>query len=151
MGTQIHRGRMKDNRRKADSFMCLFVCTFSGYRPGKREKMNKVIDTTTIGGRLKAKRKEAGYSQEKLAELLMIKQNTLSKYESGDHDVPTDVLSMVAKLLNTTPSYLVWGSAEEEGWLSELNIIAGSIKNPAIREAALKQMLALAQMDAQLK
>lgn len=113
--------------------------------------MNKVIDTTTIGGRLKAKRKEAGYSQEKLAELLMIKQNTLSKYESGDHDVPTDVLSMVAKLLNTTPSYLVWGSAEEEGWLSELNIIAGSIKNPAIREAALKQMLALAQMDAQFK
>ena len=117
----------------------------------KEEKMNKVIDTTTIGGRLKAKRKEAGYSQEKLAELLMIKQNTLSKYESGDHDVPTDVLSMAAKLLNTTLSYLVWGNNEEEGWLSELKIIAGGIKNPAIREAALKQMLALAQMDAQLK
>ena len=59
--------------------------------------MNKVIDTTTIGGRLKAKRKEAGYSQEKLAELLMIKQNTLSKYESGDHDVPTDVLGLPHK------------------------------------------------------
>ncbi len=54
-------------------------------------------------------------------------------------------------LIQQTPSYLVWGSTEEEGWLSELNIIAGSIKNPAIREAALKQMLALAQMDAQLK
>ena len=59
--------------------------------------------------------------------------------------------SCLSSLGNTTPSYLVWGSAEEEGWLSELNIIAGSIKNPAIREAALKQMLALAQMDAQLK
>lgn len=113
--------------------------------------MKKTIDTTTVGGRIKAKRVEAGLSQEKLSELLMIKQNTLSKYESNDHDVPTDVLSMVAKLLNTTPSYLVWGSVEEEGWLSELNIIAGNIMNPAIREAALKQMLALAQMDAQLK
>ena len=117
----------------------------------KNNGIKKSIDVSTIGGRLKAKRREAGYSQEKLAELLIIKQNTLSKYESGDHDVPTDVLSMAAKLLNTTPSYLVWGSAEEEGWLSELKIIAGNIKNPAIREAALKQMLALAQMDVQLK
>ena len=109
--------------------------------------MEKNIDVTTLGGRIKAKRKEGGYSQEKLAELLMIKQNTLSKYENNEHDVPTDILSGLAKILDTTPSYLVWGSAEEEGWFSELKIIAGNIKNPIIRETALKQMLALAQMD----
>ena len=118
---------------------------------GKGAKMNKTIDTTTIGGRLKAKRKEAGFSQEKLAELLMIKQNTLSKYEKNEHDIPTDVLSMAAKVLDTTPSYLVWGASEDEGWLSELCVIASGIKNPMIRETALKQMLALSQMDAQLQ
>lgn len=108
------------------------------------------IKEETIGGRIRAKRKEAGYSQEKLAELLMIKQATLSKYESDEHDVPTDVLSRVSRILDTTPSYLVWGSSEEEGWLSELKIIAGKIRNPAIRDTALKQMLALAQMDESL-
>lgn len=113
--------------------------------------MIKAIDTTTIGGRIKAKRKEAGYSQEKLAEILMIKQNTLSKYENDEHDVPTAILSVMAKELDTTPSYLVWGSSEDDGWLSELNTIAADIKNPAIRETALKQLLALAQLDAQMK
>ena len=105
------------------------------------------IKEETLGQRIRTKRKEAGYSQEKLAELLMIKQNTLSKYENDEHDVPTDILSKLSKILDTTPSYLVWGSAEEEGWLSELRILAGNIKNPVIRETALKQMLALVQMD----
>lgn len=108
------------------------------------------IKEETLGQRIRAKRKEAGYSQEKMAELLMIKQATLSKYESDEHDVPTDVLSLMSKVLDTTPSYLVWGSSEEEGWFSELKIIAGKIKNPVIRDTALKQMLALAQMDESL-
>ena len=43
------------------------------------------IKEETLGQRIRAKRKEAGYSQEKLAELLMIKQNTLSKYENDEH------------------------------------------------------------------
>ena len=37
------------------------------FHPGKREKMKKAVDTTTIGGRIKAKRVEAGLSQEKLS------------------------------------------------------------------------------------
>ena len=56
----------------------------------------------TLGQRIRAKRKETGYSQEKLAELLMIKQATLSKYESDEYDVPTDVLSLMSKVLDTT-------------------------------------------------
>lgn len=105
------------------------------------------IKEETLGQRIRTKRKEVGYSQEKLAELLMIKQATLSKYESDDHDVPTDVLALMSKVLDTTPSYFVWGSSEEAGWLSELKTIAVKIKNPAIRDTALKQMLALAQLD----
>ena len=81
----------------------------------------------------------------------MIKQNTLSKYENNEHDVPTDILSVMAKILKTTPSYLVWGSREEEGWLPQLNTIAAGIKNPALRETALKQLLTLAELDEELK
>ncbi len=130
---------------KTDSFRAFCFPFFRFAR--KEEKMNTSIKEETLGQRIRTKRKEAGYSQEKLAELLMIKQNTLSKYENDEHDVPTDILSKLSKILNTTPSYLVWGSTEEEGWLSELRILAGNIKNPVIRETALKQMLALVQMD----
>ena len=79
--------------------------------------MKNVIDTTTIGGRIKAKRAEAGLSQERLAELLMIKQNTLSNYENNSHDIPTNVLSSLSKLLKTTPTYIVWGTEEKDGWM----------------------------------
>jgi transcriptional regulator with XRE-family HTH domain len=109
--------------------------------------MSKEMNTDTVGARIREKRKDKGFSQEKLADLLMIKQTTLSKYENDEHDIPIAVLSAVAKHLDTTPSYLVWGSEEDEGWLSELRMIAGSIRNPMVRETALKQMLALAWMD----
>ena len=112
--------------------------------------MKKAIDTTTIGGRIKAKRVEARLSQEKLSELLMIKQNTLSNYENNSHDVPTDVLSNLSKILGTTPSYIVWGTCEEDGWTSEMKNILGNIKNPKIREAAMKQLRVLAEMDTAL-
>ncbi|MBP3240381.1 MAG: helix-turn-helix transcriptional regulator [Oribacterium sp.] len=108
------------------------------------------IDITTIGGRIKAKRIEAGLSQEKLAEMLMIKQNTLSNYENNSHDVPTDVLSEISKIFNTTPSYIIWGSCEEEDWTTEIRSLLRSIKNPKVRETAIKQLKALVEMDAAL-
>ena len=137
--------------RKLTLFTRLFVSPFSGYRPGKREKMKKTTtDTTTIGGRIKAKRIEAGLSQEKLAEMLMIKQNTLSNYENNSHDVPTDVLSDISRIFNTTPSYIVWGSCVEDDWTTEISNLFGSIKNPTIRATAIKQLKALVEIDAEL-
>ena len=105
------------------------------------------IDITTIGGRIKAKRIEAGLSQEKLAEMLMIKQNTLSNYENNSHDVPTDVLSGISKIFNTTPSYIIWGSCEEDDWTTEVRSLLRNIKNPKVRETAIKQLKALVEMD----
>ena len=109
--------------------------------------MKKVYDVSTIGGRLKALRCEAGYSQEELASLLMLKQYTLSKYENNEHDMPTDIIARVSKLLDTTPTYLIWGNNDDSEWLVELDAIAGKIKNPKLREAAIKQMKALADLE----
>ncbi len=125
---------------------------FSVFDSGKDERMEKnnnvVRDVTeTVGVRIRSGRKALGYSQEKFSELLSIKQNTLSRYENDEHAVPMDILSMMAGILGTTPSYLLWGNNADDTWIAELTTIAGSIKNPAIRETAIKQMMALVQMD----
>ena len=68
----------------------LFVCLFGPYRfySGKDGKMERFGSNETMGERIRSKRKELGYSQERLAELLMVKQNTLSNYEN-DTRMPT--------------------------------------------------------------
>ncbi len=106
----------------------------------------------TMGERIRNKRKELGYSQERLAELLMVKQNTLSNYENDLRDVPTEIVSLLAEKLDTTPSYLIWGKleGEDEEWLFTLEQVASRINNPLLREAALKQLLALAQIDGKM-
>ena len=40
--------------------------------------MSKEMNTDTVGARIREKRKDKGFSQEKLADLLMIKQLCLS-------------------------------------------------------------------------
>ena len=116
----------------------------------ERKSLEKVGAPKTIGERIREKRKAMRYSQEKLAELLMIKQNTLSNYESNERDIPTDILSETARILKTTPSYLVWGNEGEDGWMDEIRSLAGNIKSPSVREAALSQLLALVQLDAEM-
>ena len=64
--------------------------------------------TSTPGSRIKARRKEIGLSAERVAELLGVSPATIYRYENGDIDkVPGDRLAPIAKVLNTTPAYLM--------------------------------------------
>ena len=45
------------------------------------------METETIGSRIRAARKEMGYSQEELAALLYMKKTTICKYEKDLHDI----------------------------------------------------------------
>ncbi len=63
---------------------------------------------STPGSRIKARRKEIGLSAERVAELLGVSPATIYRYENGDIDkVPGDRLAPIAKVLNTTPAYLM--------------------------------------------
>ena len=132
----------------------LFVCLFGPYRfdSGKEGKMERFGSNETMGERIRSKRKELGYSQERLAELLMVKQNTLSNYENDLRDVPTEIVSLLAEKLNTTPSYLIWGKPEEEDdeWLFMIEEIASRSNDLSLRETALKQLTALTRLDAKM-
>lgn len=57
------------------------------------------METETIGSRIRAARKELGYSQEELAALLYMKKTTICKYEKDLHDIPSSVIVQLAKIL----------------------------------------------------
>ena len=74
----------------------------------------------TTGERIKLRRKEIGFSAEKVADLLGVSPATIYRYEKGDIEkVPVDSLAELAKILQTTPAYLMgWESQAEPDFLS---------------------------------
>lgn len=61
----------------------------------------------TVGDRLKALRKEAGYTRVELANKLNMPQTTLRNYENDVREPGHDFLIMIAKEFNTTTDYLL--------------------------------------------
>lgn len=68
-----------------------------------------------IGNRIKARRIELKMSADSLAKLIGKDRSTVYRYESGEIDkVSSDILVMIAKVLETTPSYLMGLDTKEE-------------------------------------
>lgn len=69
----------------------------------------------TTGERMKARRKELGFSAEYVAEKLNVNRSTVFRYEGGDIDkLPIDILEPLSEILQTTPAYLMgWESNNE--------------------------------------
>lgn len=57
--------------------------------------------------RLKDLREDNDYTQKVIAELLKISRPQYSLYESGKRDIPVDLLSILAKLYNTSIDFIV--------------------------------------------
>lgn len=69
-----------------------------------------------IGNKIKTRRKELNITQEELAKMTgYTTRSTINKIEQGVNDIPLSKVSVFAKALNTTPSYLM-------GWEEENNI-----------------------------
>mgnify|MGYP004462034071 FL=1 len=76
----------------------------------------------TTGERLKLRRKELGFSAEKVADQLGVSPATIYRYEKGDIEkVPVDSLAELAKILQTTPAYLMgWESQADQAEINDL-------------------------------
>lgn len=62
----------------------------------------------TIGSRIKARRKELGISVDDIAATLGKNRATIYRYESNEiENLPTTILEPLAKILQTTPAYLM--------------------------------------------
>lgn len=61
-----------------------------------------------VGKRIKQRRKELGLSADDLARQLGKDRSTIYRYEKGDiENMPLDILEPIAKVLKTTPQYLM--------------------------------------------
>ena len=65
------------------------------------------MEVSTIGERIKTLRKKRGYNQKELADLLGKSLRTVQKYESGEIEVSIAMVNELAKILDTTSTYLL--------------------------------------------
>ena len=57
--------------------------------------------------RLRDLREDRDWTQARLAQMLNMSQTGYSKYETGENDVPTQVLIKLAKIYSTSIDYLL--------------------------------------------
>lgn len=90
-----------------------------------------------INERIKHRRKELGLSAEYIAEKLGLSPATIYRYESKEiKKFPTDVLVPLAKVLHTTPEYLMGWSESKQLKLDSPTIIDNNVSFPVIGELA---------------
>ena len=107
----------------------------------------KTIDLTTVGGRIKAKRMEAGMTQVEAAEKLFIAPALYSHYENNRVDLKASVISEIARLYGTSAGYLIDGvESSLSGEEMELLKIYNSLGDERVRKVALEQIKVLNQI-----
>ena len=58
-------------------------------------------------GRIRDIRIDRGLTQEQVAKILNVKQNTYSQYETGQRQLPVDTLIKLALFFNTSTDYIL--------------------------------------------
>lgn len=64
--------------------------------------------------RVRDLREDSDMNQTKVAEYLGMSQTGYSKYETGENDIPTQILIKLAKLYNTSIDYLLGETNERK-------------------------------------
>lgn len=72
-----------------------------------------VYDSNEFGKRLKTIRKQCGYTQEELAEMLYISVDTLSRCENGKSNFMHEHITRLCQILNISADYLFFGLKKE--------------------------------------
>ena len=60
-----------------------------------------------VNNRLRELREDSDMSQSTLSKLLGMSQTGYSKYETGENDIPTEILIKLSKIYNTSIDYLL--------------------------------------------
>lgn len=83
-----------------------------------------VFDYSAIGQRIKTLRKSKGLNQQDLANLLGKSLRTVQKYETGEIEVSIAIVNELAKLLDTTPTFILGCETDREPLRSLADIMA---------------------------
>lgn len=96
----------------------------------------------TIGERIKNRRTSLGISQVSLADKVGISKQSLYKYENGIiTNIPSDKISQIAVVLDTTPAYLMgWDKKGEDATLEE-KLLARYMDLDDLDQAMVRRLL----------
>lgn len=67
-----------------------------------------------MANRLRDLREDADLNQTKVAKYLGMSQTGYSKYETGENDIPTDVLIKLSKFYNASIDYMLFVSDKKD-------------------------------------
>lgn len=68
----------------------------------------------SIGENIKKRRKYLGKTLEEVADIIGVSRQTMSRYETGViSNIPSDKVEAIARVLETTPSYLMGWSKQQ--------------------------------------
>lgn len=62
-----------------------------------------------IGARIRIKRESLGMTQQKLADMVNVTRNTISRYENGETEIGVIMLKNIADALSVTVLWLLFG------------------------------------------
>ena len=82
-----------------------------------------IDNQNNIGQRIRAARKQKGINQTELANLLGNRDRTIQKYESGEIEVSIAMINELAKVLDTTSTFLIGYEHDEKNILSLSDIM----------------------------
>ena len=97
----------------------------------------KLIREETLGQRIRAQRIRLGMTQEELAEALYVEKSTISYYENDKKEMRASGLAELAKVLHTTPNYLLGFAENNDDFAHEALGLLQDVKDQAAREVLL--------------
>ena len=110
--------------------------------------MNTSIKDETLGQRIRAQRIRLGMTQEELAEALYVEKSIISYYENDKKEMRASGLAELAKVLQTTPNYLLGFADNNDGFADEALGLLRDVRDQSVREILLKgQMKNLLLVD----
>ena len=108
------------------------------------EKKKNVAENVaeTVGARIRAARKRKGLTQDELAFEMCLCKQSISSYENDKAELGLSVITELARLLDTTPAYLIGIEEEHDPYISEMIGLMRRIKDDRVKEMLIAQIRA---------
>lgn len=122
-------------------FASVLEGTGEGVEMKKINRNNGVIDVTTVGGRIKKLRTDAGFTQEELAiELHLEGKSAISNYENNSRGVSAEMLTQLSRLFHVSADYILNGDSPDDldPIINEAIEILNNLKTDKAKKSALE-------------
>lgn len=124
-------------------FASVLEGTGKGVAMKKVNRNNGAIDVTTVGGRIKKLRTDAGFTQEELAiELHLEGKSAISNYENNSRGVSAEMLIQMSRLFHVSADYILNGDSPDnlDPIVNEAIEILNNLKTDKAKKSALEML-----------